>query len=154
MPETDSIFKHLDWSVVLYAAGMATLMSLLLTLRARNLQRAAGLPLSPWPTMIPDTLIGTVTGVLLAVGVPLLYKPLNTFSGVGLLAGAGGALGPKIWDLISARGLNLGLTWLASSVAGPLAALAAKAAAKDGDSNGTQQTPPPSPPPTGDQRGP
>ncbi|ULH17332.1 hypothetical protein MF271_19270 (plasmid) [Deinococcus sp. KNUC1210] len=153
MEQQHSIFQGLDLSVILYAAGMAALISVLTTWRSRNAQRARGLPLSPWLTVIPDMLIGTITGVIFALVGPVLYKPLHSLAGITTLAGAGGVLGPKIWDLISARGLDLGLTWLASAVAGPLAALATRAAAKDGDSNGTKPTPPP-PTPPGDPHGP
>jgi hypothetical protein len=125
-----SIFAGLDLWVVLYAAGMAFVASGLTTWRNRNAQRLKGLPLSSW-------LAGTALGVFVPPHVPAL----NNLSGVTLLCGGGGILGPKFWDLISSKGLNAAL----SLVTGPLLGALAKALVaqnKDGDSDGSKQVPP------------
>lgn len=139
------LFDSIDWSAVAYAAFMATLISVLMTVRQRNLQAAAGKPLSPWRTVIPDTLIGTVTGTLLALGVPAKWPALHTVSGIGFLAGAGGLLGPKIWALVASSGLQIGLKAAAGALAGPLGALAK--AASEAASPAAPSTSPPAPPP-------
>lgn len=140
-----SLFGSIDWSAVAYAAFMATLISVLMTVRQRNLQAAAGKPLSPWRTVIPDTLIGTVTGTLLALGVPAKWPELHTVSGIGFLAGVGGLLGPKIWALVASNGLQIGLKAAAGAFAGPLGVLAK--AASEVASPSTPSTAPPAPPP-------
>lgn len=124
-----NVFAAVDLSVVLYAAFMATLISLLMTARDRNRQRAQGLPLSPWLTVVPDTLIGTTTGTLLALALPERIPQLNSVSGIGFLAGFGGVAGPKLWDLISKDGLGIVLKTLAGALSGPLASLAKAASA-------------------------
>lgn len=114
------IFKDLDVVTVGYAAFMATLISLLHTWSTRNRQAIKGEKLSPWRTVIPDTLIGTITGSLLAAGVPDLWPKFHSFTGVSLIAGTGGLLGPKLWDLISNNGMSLLLDYVANAVTGPL----------------------------------
>ncbi|WP_407543764.1 hypothetical protein Q0M94_28595 (plasmid) [Deinococcus radiomollis] len=135
-----SIFSGLDLWVVYYASGMAFVTSGLTTWRARNAQRLKGLPLSSWLTAIPDTLAGMLIGTALGVFVPPHVASLDNLSGVTVLCGGGGILGPKLWDLISNRGLSAALSLLP----GPLAPLAKALAAqnKDGDSDGSSQTPP------------
>jgi hypothetical protein len=136
-----SIFAGLDLWVVLYAAGMAFVASGLTTWRNRNAQRLKGLPLSSWLAAIPDTLVGMLIGTALGVFVPPHVPALNNLSGVTLLCGGGGILGPKFWDLISSKGLNAAL----SLVTGPLLGALAKALVaqnKDGDSDGSKQVPP------------
>ncbi|MDO4264604.1 MAG: hypothetical protein Q4C67_10445 [Deinococcus sp.] len=131
-PDTSpaSPFAAVDLRVVAYAAFMSALISVLMTARARNAQAARGLPLTPWRTLIPDVGIGALTGTLLALGVPPHVPWLNTVSGIGFLAGAGGVLGPKLWDLLSKDGVGLLLGYLGSTLAGPLASLAEAAQAK------------------------
>lgn len=141
-----SIFAGLDVWVIGYAAFMATLVSVLTTLRSRNAQRARGLPLSPWWTLIPDTGLGSIAGTFLAIGVPTHVPLLNNFSGVGFLAGAGGAAGPYLWDLLSSKkGAEMILDAFAAYAAGPLAKFLAARQKKDGDSNGNDQAPPTAP---------
>lgn len=123
-----SVFAGLDLGTVLYAAFMATLISLIMTLRERNRQAAQQLPLTPWRTVIPDTVLGTITGTACALGLPMVWPSLHNVVAVGVLAGAGGVLGPKVWDLISTNGLQVGLQAIAESAAGPLAKLARAAA--------------------------
>jgi hypothetical protein len=137
-----SIFAGLDLWVVLYAAGMASFISILTTWRARNSLRARGLPLdTSWLTAIPDTLAGALVGTFAGVLIPPHVPILDNLSGVTALCGGGGILGPKLWDLISSKGLNA----LLLTVSGPiLGALAKNLAAqnKDGDSDGSKQAPP------------
>lgn len=109
-----SLLAGVDWLVIGYAAGMATLMSVLVTLRARNLQHAAGQPLTPWTAIIPDTLLGGLIGVMAALIVPEFIKSLRTFAGTTLLAGVGGILGPRVTDWVGSHGLSLALDWVAS----------------------------------------
>jgi hypothetical protein len=138
---SESIFASLDLSVLAYAAGMGATISTMHTWRARNAQRAQGLPLSGWLTLIPDTVLAVIMGAIFALGVPRFFPVFNTFSGVSLLAGGGALAGPWLWDQISTRaGPNL-LDWLAGS-GGPLAKLVASRQ-KDGDTDGNQ--PPPTP---------
>ena len=107
-----SLLHSVDWLVVGYAFGMATLMSVLTTLRARNQQAAAGLPCPSWAAIIPDTLLGGLIGFMAAVTAPEVVKSLNTFAGVTLVAGVGGTLGPRITDWIGNNGLDVLLDWL------------------------------------------
>ncbi|MDV6376356.1 hypothetical protein [Deinococcus arenicola] len=116
---TQSIFAGLDWGLVIYAALMAAVMSTMMTLRARNAQRAAGQTLTPWTTLIPDTVVGMITGTALALGVPDLVPRLGSISGITLLAGAGGVLGPQVWDLVVRDGRGLLVRWLAGLVKSP-----------------------------------
>lgn len=111
---TDSILAGVDWQVLAYAAGMAAIMSLLTTLRARRLQHEAGVPLSSWMSLIPDTLLGGIIGAAFAVAIPEYIKPLKTFVGTFVLAGLGGILGPRVTDWISANGLDTLLDYLGS----------------------------------------
>lgn len=135
-----NIFDNVDLEVVAYAAFMSILISLVMTMRERNKQRLTGLPLSPWSTVLPDTIIGLLTGVGLALTIPRASPMFNNITGVGFLAGFGGIVGPKLWDLISTNGLGIGLKALAGSLAGPLGKLAQ--AAQEAAVN-----PPPVPPP-------
>ena len=122
-----SIFAGLDLWVVGYAAGMALTASGLTTWRNRNAQRALGQPLSPWLSAIPDTLAGMLIGTGLGVFVPPYVHLLDNLSGVTMLCGGGGILGPKLWDLVSSKGLNVVLTSISGPLIGPLAkALAAQ----------------------------
>lgn len=109
-----SLLQNVDWLILGYAAGMATLMSILVTLRARNQQAATGKPLSSWASVIPDTLLGGLIGVMFALFIPELVKSLKTFSGITLLAGVGGVLGPRVTDWIGLHGLEAALDWAAS----------------------------------------
>ena len=120
-----SLLAGVDWPVMVYAAGLATLMSVLVTLRARNLQRAAGQPLTSWSTVIPDTLLGGLVGVMLATIAPEVYKPLRSFAGVTLLAGVGGVLGPRVTDWVGTHGMETALDWIGSG-AGRLAQAVAR----------------------------
>ena len=135
-----SIFAGLDLNVILYAASMAMLASLVTTYRARNAQRLRNKPLSPWGTVIPDVIAGTLVGAFAALLVPQWFKALNNFTGVSILSGGGGIIGPAVWDLFSRAGLNALLSALSNTAAGPLAKYLAqqKEGAKD-----DQQTPPP-----------
>jgi hypothetical protein len=141
-----SIFAAFDPWVALYAAVMATLISLLLTGRARNAQRALGLPLSSWWAVIPDTGLGTLLGTGAALWLPQIWPVLNTITGVGLVAGVGGVLGPKFWDVVRSRGLDLLLDLLAVTVAGPVSKVLASRQ-KGGDQNGNSPPPAPTPGP-------
>lgn len=134
-----SVFAGLDLGTVLYAAFMATLISLVMTLRERNRQAAQQLPLTPWRTAVPDTILGTVTGTAFALGFPMVWPSLHNVVAVGVLAGAGGVLGPKVWDLISTNGLQVGLQAIAESAAGPLAKLARAAATASAPKTGGGQ---------------
>jgi FtsH-binding integral membrane protein len=113
-----SIFKNLDWQVVLYAASMAIVMSIVMTWRARNHQKAAGLALASWTSLVPDTIIGTITGTVAAIGVPLVVPVLQTFLGVTACAGVGGVLGPKLWDFIQGNGMGIFKAWIANAFTG------------------------------------
>ena len=136
-----SIFSGLDLYTVKYAAGMAFAASGLPTWKARTAQLAQGLPLSSWLTALPDTLIGMLIGTAAGVFIPPHIPVLHNLSGVSALCGIGGILGPKLWDLISSRGLNALLSLVPGPILGPLAkALAAQN--KDGDSDGSKQIPP------------
>ena len=139
--EPASLLADVDWPVMVYAAGMATLMSVLVTLRARNLQRAAGQPLTGWTAVIPDTLLGGLIGVMFALAVPELVKSLKTFAGVTLLAGVGGVLGPRVTDWVALHGIDIALDWLSGGT-GRLAQAAARRRAEkggvdDGEGDGT-----------------
>lgn len=129
---TDSLLAGVDWLVVGYAVGMATLMSVLVTLRDRNKQAFEGKPVPGWWTLIPDTLLGGVVGMVAAVGLPQLFVELRTFAGVSLIAGVAGALGPMITDLIRARGPGVLLAWLGSFSNKLSEAVAAEQRRKDG----------------------
>lgn len=130
-----------DWSLVAYAAGMGALMSLLMTWRTRNAQKARDLPLSPWTTLIPDTLIAMVTATLGTLGITAKFPALRTFEGVGLVAAALAVLGPQLWDVITTSGKDAVLTWAAKSLGGPLQALADAAKRKGGPPDDPDATP-------------
>ena len=141
-----SIFADLDVWVILYAAGMAMIASLVTTYRTRNAQRLRGQPLSPWATILPDVIAGTLVGAFAALIVPRWFEALSNFTGVSILAGGGGIIGPAVWDLFSRSGLNALLSFLSNTAAGPAARYLAqqqKEGAKD-----DQQNPPSSSPPT------
>ena len=116
-----SIFSELDVLVILYAAGMAMIASLVTTYRARNAQRLRNQPLSPWGTVLPDVIAGTLVGAFAALLVPLWFKAAGNFTGVSILAGGGGIIGPAVWDLFSRSGLNALLSFLSNTAAGPAA---------------------------------
>ena len=121
------IFAGLDPYVVVYAAAMALMISVLETWRNRNAQRAMGLPLSSWKSAIPETLIGMLIGTFLGVFVAPHVPILNNLAGVTGMCGAGGILGPKLWALFSNRGLNAALSMVPGPVLGTFAkALAAQ----------------------------
>lgn len=133
---SDSLLAGVDWLVIGYAAGMATLMSVLVTLRARNQQAFAGQPLPGWSTLIPDTLLGGVVGTIAALVLPEVFAALRTFAGVSLIAGVGGVIGPKLVDWVSARGVGVLLTWV-GGMGGKLSeAVAAEQQRKDGGGDG------------------
>jgi hypothetical protein len=129
-----SLLAGVDWMVIAYAAGMATLMSVLVTLRARNLQQAAGNPLSSWVSVIPDTLLGGLIGVMFALLIPEFVKALKTFAGVTLLAGVGGVLGPRVTDWVGLHGMETVLDWAASG-AGKFSEAVAKRRSVEGGGN-------------------
>lgn len=129
----NNIFSGLDWVNVGYSAFMATLIGVLHTWRTRNQQAARRRKLSPWRAVIPDVLIGTFTGMLLSTGIPPHLEKLDNFTGVSMLAGVGGVLGPKIWDLVSSNGLSLLLDYAASAITGPLGNWAKARRGLDGD---------------------
>jgi hypothetical protein len=129
-----------DWLVVAYAFGMATLMSVLTTLRARNLQHVAGQPIPSWGAIVPDTLLGGLIGFMAAVIAPEVVKSLHTFAGVTLVAGVGGTLGPKLTDWIGSNGLDVLLDWLAGR-AGGLASAIRKRKGESDDADGENNDP-------------
>lgn len=135
VPPTDSLLAGVDWPVIAYAACMAALASIFSTWRARNMQAEAGLPVSSWWTLIPDTGLGMIVGTLAALMVPELFKPLKTFAGVLILAGVGGVLGPKLTDLLSTKGIGILLAYVGSGAGKLSKAIAAggKEAKDDGE---------------------
>ena len=140
-----SIFADLDPWVILYAAGMALIASLVTTYRTRNAQRLRGHPLSPWATILPDVIAGTLVGTFAALLVPSWFKALGNFTGVSILAGGGGILGPAVWDLFSRSGLNALLAFLSNTAAGPAARYLAQQQKEDGAKDDQQKNPPPTP---------
>ena len=140
-----SIFAELDPWVILYAAGKAMIASLVTTYRTRNAQRLRGHPLSPWATILPDVIAGTLVGTFAALLVPRWWHALNNFTGVSILSGGGGILGPAIWDLFSRAGLNALLTFLSNTAAGPAARYLAQQQKEDGVKDDQQKNPPPAP---------
>lgn len=120
---TSSIFASLDLWVVGYAAGMALVASGLTIWRARNAQRLQGLlPLTHFGGAIPDTLTGMVVGTFLGVLGPGIWKTLDNLTGISLLAGLGGIVGPKLWDLLSSKGLGIALNAIPGPIGKALAA--------------------------------
>lgn len=105
-PPPVSLLSGVDWKVVGYAFGMGTLMSILITLRARAQPLPPGQTRPGWATLIPDTLLGGIIGVIFALGGPELFRALRSFLGVTILAGVGGILGPKLTDWVSLNGLD------------------------------------------------
>lgn len=133
-PPPPSLLHSVDWLVVAYAFGMATLMSVLTTLRARNLQQIAGQPIPSWGALVPDTLLGGVIGFMAAVIAPEIVKSLHTFAGVTLVAGVGGTLGPKLTDWIGSNGLDVLLDWLGSRAGGLASSIKKRQEERDDDS--------------------
>ncbi|MDP9763830.1 hypothetical protein [Deinococcus enclensis] len=133
-PPPPSLLHSVDWLVVAYAFGMATLMSVLTTLRARNLQQIAGQPIPSWGAIVPDTLLGGVIGFMAAVIAPEVVKSLHTFAGVTLVAGVGGTLGPKLTDWIGSNGLDVLLDWLGSRAGGLASSIRKRQEGRDDDS--------------------
>ena len=138
-----SIFAGLDLNVILYAAGMAMVASLVTTYRARNAQRLRNKPLSPWGTVLPDVIAGTLVGAFAAVLGPSWFKVLNNFTGVSILAGGGGIIGPAVWDLFSRSGLNALLSFLSNTAAGPAARYLAQQKEEGAKDDQNPQNPPP-----------
>lgn len=132
-PPPPSLLHSVDWLVVAYAFGMATLMSVLTTLRARNLQHIAGQPIPSWGAIVPDTLLGGVIGFMAAVIAPEVVKSLHTFAGVTLVAGVGGTLGPKLTDWIGSNGLDVLLDWLGSRAGGLASSIKKRQEGRDDD---------------------
>lgn len=132
-PPPPSLLHSVDWLVVAYAFGMATLMSVLTTLRARNLQQIAGQPIPSWGAIVPDTLLGGVIGFMAAVIAPEVIKSLHTFAGVTLVAGVGGTLGPKLTDWIGSNGLDVLLDWLGSRAGGLASSIRKRQEGRDDD---------------------
>ncbi|MFC4637004.1 hypothetical protein [Deinococcus hohokamensis] len=131
---TENIFSGVDWHAVAFASGVGVVWSLVLTWRARNAQALRNLPLTPWRTVLPDTVVATFTGTVSALFVPTLAPALKTFAGVALLAMGGAAVGPKLWAFVSRNGFDTLIDFAASSASGPLQKLAQAAAKrKDGD---------------------
>ncbi|AWT34505.1 hypothetical protein DM785_02300 [Deinococcus actinosclerus] len=132
-----SLLAGVDWLVVGYALGMATLMSVLTTLRLRNEQHLAqpDAPVPGWWTLIPDTLLGGVVGTLAALFLPEVFPVLKTFAGLSLSAGVGGILGPRLVDWVGSNGVDTLLSYVGSG-AGRLARAVEKRreAGGDGDS--------------------
>lgn len=127
-----SILSAVDWHLVAFAAAMGAVASLLMTWRARNAQQARNLPLTPWGTVIPDTLLGSFTGTFGSLLISSLYRPLRTFEGIALLAALCAVLGPQVWDWISRNGRDTLLDWAASVATGGLQKLAEAAAKRKG----------------------
>ncbi|UQN06266.1 hypothetical protein [Deinococcus sp. QL22] len=121
---TQSIFAAVDWYLVLYAAGMGAVMSLLMTWRERNAQKSRNLPLSPWTSLIPEILIASFTGTFTALMVAARFPALRTFEGVGFVAAVAGVIGPAVWDWIRANGRQTLLEWAGSMATGGLKKLA------------------------------
>ena len=138
-----SIFAGLDLNVILYAAGMAMIASFVTTYRARNAQRLRNRPLSPWGTVLPDVIAGTLVGAFAALLVPSWFKSMNNFTGVSILSGGGGIIGPAVWDLFSRSGLNALLSFLSNTAAGPAARYLAQQQ-KDGSRDDQNPPNPPS----------
>jgi len=138
-----NIFEGLDLWVVLYAAGMALLASLLTRTRERQAQQRRGLPLTPWPTTLPDTGTGTLVGTMLALTIPGFWPVLHNFTGISLLTAFGGIAGPRLWDMVSSdSGIKSILVALAQAATGPLGKfISAQQPKKDGDSDGNQSPP-------------
>lgn len=138
-----SLLAGVDWLVVGYALGMATLMSVLTTLRARNQQQLTqpDAPVPGWWTIIPDTLLGGGVGTLLALIAPELFPALKTFAGLSLAAGVGGIVGPKLVDWVSSNGVDTLLSYVGSG-AGRLAQAVEKRRQEGGDDSDAKKPDP------------
>lgn len=90
-----------DWLAIAYAASLALLLSLLLTARARAVQRAEGKPLTPWSIVIYDTLLGGFTG---GIGALLTVTKFPNAAGLFLGAAIGAAVGPPLMDWLRKHG--------------------------------------------------
>lgn len=108
----ESLVANVDWPAIIYGFCMATIVSLLVTLRARNTERALGKPLTPWHFMIPDTLLGGIVGGLSSLAGPEFVPVLRNAAGVFLCAGLGGALGWRVTDWWQGNGLGVVIEWI------------------------------------------
>ncbi|GAA4015757.1 hypothetical protein GCM10022631_29990 [Deinococcus rubellus] len=141
MEKTTSLLDGVDWRAIGYALALAIAMSVLTTWRARNTQRLLGKPLSPWTSLIPDTLLGGLIGTMAAVIVPQFYKPLQGFTGTTLLAGGFAVLGPKITDWWGDKGIGVLLRYAGTMAGGVATALAEKKEGKnDGKDDGKDES--------------
>ncbi|MBZ9713736.1 hypothetical protein [Deinococcus multiflagellatus] len=130
MTQPAAFLSAVDWSLVAYAAGMGALVSLLETVRSRNAQRGKQLPLSPWGTVLPESLVSALVGTLGTLVITGLVKPLRTFEGVGLVAAVLAVIVPRAWEFLRNNGWEVAVDWAAASATGPLQKLAEKAAAR------------------------
>ncbi|UQN04875.1 hypothetical protein [Deinococcus sp. QL22] len=133
---TPSIFAAVDWYLVLYAAGMGAVMSLLMIWRERNAQKSCNLPLSPWTALIPDALIASFSGT---------FAALRTFEGIGFISALAGVLGPPLWDWIKLNGKDTLFEWAESVATGGLKKLAEAANKRKGGPLDDQQSKPTTP---------
>lgn len=99
-----SLMSGMDWPAFLYSLSIALVASLLSVIRARNIQKLLGKPLSPWHTVITDTLLGGLVGGVLGLAGPMAFKLLQNPAGVLSCAGVGGILGPALTDWIRDAG--------------------------------------------------
>ncbi|UQN05431.1 hypothetical protein [Deinococcus sp. QL22] len=139
---TPSIFAAVDWYLVLYAAGMGAVMSLLITWRERNAQRSRNLPLSSWASLIPDTLIASLSGTFAALMLAARFPALRTFEGIGFVSAVAGVVGPAVWDWIRVNGKDTLFEWAGSMATGGLKKLAEAAAKRKGGPPDDQQNKP------------
>lgn len=139
-----SFFASVDWQLVAYAAFVGAVMSLLQTWRDRNAQKAKNLPLSPWSTLLPDTLIAALTGTFGSMLIAAKWQALNTFEGIGGLSAFFGTIAPMIWAWAKANGWETLIDALAGATSGGLQKLA-EAAAKRGKGGQPDDPQPPAP---------
>lgn len=104
MEKPASLMSGMDWPAFLYGLSVALVASLLSVIRARNIQRLMGKPLSPWHVVITDTLLGGLVGGVLGLAGPMAFKVFQSPAGVLLCAGIGGILGPALTDLVRDTG--------------------------------------------------
>ena len=103
----DSILREVDFFALLVALGVASLLSLLSTLRARGIQAALNKPLTPLTAVLNDTLLGGILGGFGAMYVVHEVEAFHSGPALLLLAGLFSSFAPNLTDWLREDGVDI-----------------------------------------------